>query len=501
MPLVTDDRRLPKPAGFARAWENLKPYLAATAIVGIASAVAPVLQRLPHANNSLLFLTGVLITAVRYGVWPSVYASLLSFVVYNLLFTPPFYTFDVGEEGDVATLVFFLVMASITGNLAARMREASHKQELALHHIAALQDFTRSAAAAASCADVLKALTWHLAGHFGADCIAEVPMGDDSEAAVATGHATTDGAVSADTMRQRMLTGQWSRWPIRMNRGADGYVAADVTQPGPDAEQYAGAIIDQAAVALDRIMLVAELENAKLATEREQLRTSLLSSVSHDLRTPLASIVGAASSLVEYEQTLNSANRSALLNSVLDETHRLDRYIQNLLDMTRLGHGPLVLDRDWEDTRDLVSAAVRRLRLTDDVRVKTRIDEDAQFIYVHGDLIEQVLVNLLANAVRYTPAGNPVVVAARMDGGDVLVDVADCGPGIPAADLERVFDLFYRVHERDRKNGTGLGLSICRGIARAHGGDVTAHTRPDGPGAVLRLRLPRVLPASGGFSS
>ncbi len=177
MPLVKDDRRLPKPGGIARLWESLRPYLAATVIIGIASAVAPVLQRLPHANNSLLFLTGVLITAVRYGTWPSVYASLLSFVIYNLLLTPPYFTFDVGEEGDLATLVFFLLMASITGNLAARMREASHKQELALRHIAALQDFTRSAAAAASCADLLKALTRQLAGHFGADCIVEVTGG------------------------------------------------------------------------------------------------------------------------------------------------------------------------------------------------------------------------------------------------------------------------------------------------------------------------------------
>ncbi len=272
-----------------------------------------------------------------------------------------------------------------------------------------------------------------------------------------------------------------------------------MTGLSPDERQYAGTIIDQAAVALDRILLVSELESAKFSAEREQLRASLLSSVSHDLRTPLASIVGAASSLVEYEHSLNPANRTALMNTILDETHRLDRYIQNLLDMTRLGHGPLVLDRDWEDTRDLVSAAVRRLRLTDDVRVETRIDEDAQLIYVHGDLIEQVLVNLLANAARYTPAGSQVVVSAAMNGDDVLIDVADCGPGIPESDRERVFDLFYRVHERDRQSGTGLGLTICRGIAVAHGGDVTAHSQPEGTGAVLRLRLPRVLPASGGF--
>jgi two-component system, OmpR family, sensor histidine kinase KdpD len=499
MPVIADDRRLHRPARTESAWERLRPYLAATAIIAVASAVAPVLQRLPHANNSLLFLTGVLITAVRYGVWPSIYASLLSFVVYNFLFTPPLYTFDVGEEGDLATLVFFLLMAAITGNLAARMREAGHKREIALRHIAALQEFTRNAAAAASCTDVLQALARHLADHFRSGCIAGIPAGDSGEAAVAVARPGTAGdELSVEAARARIQTGQWTRWPILTTRQSDAFAAVEAARPAPDEEAYASAVIEQAAVALDRILLVSELESVKLITEREQLRASLLSSVSHDLRTPLASILGAASSLKEYDCALGATDREALMSSVLDETHRLDRYIQNLLDMTRLAHGPLELHRDWEDLRDLIATAVRRLRLRDDIRIETTVDEDAQLVFVHGDLVEQALVNLLDNAARYTPAGGRIEVTARADAGYVDVEIADSGPGIPAADLERVFDPFYRVRERDRRSGTGLGLSICRGIAHAHGGDVMARVRPDGTGAILRFRLPATRPASGG---
>lgn len=501
MPVDAANSRLPQHAFVRRAWRRLRPYVAATAIIGVASAVAPVLQRLPHANISLLFLTGVLITAVRYGVRPSIYASLLSFVVYNFLFTQPLYTFDVGEEGDLATLVFFLLVAAITGNVAARTREAGHKRELALRHVAALQEFTRSTAAAASCTDVLQALAGHLAGHFSTLCLAEVPRGAGGETAVAVAGAdlATDKP-SVDAIRAQIRAGRWTRWPIPLKRGSAAFVA--VQRPGllPDAEAYASAIVDQAAVALDRIMLVTELESAKLITEREQLRASLLSSVSHDLRTPLASIVGAASSLKEYDRALSPSDRESLLSSVLDETHRLDRYIQNLLDMTRLAHGPLELQRDWEDLRDLIAAAIRRLRLSN-IRIGTSVDEDAELVFVHGDLVEQVLVNLLDNAARYTPAGGRIEITARADGGFVDVEVGDFGPGIPASDRERVFDPFYRVHERDRRSGTGLGLSICRGIARAHGGDVTARARPDGTGAILRFRLPKTQPAIGSNAS
>jgi two-component system sensor histidine kinase KdpD len=240
-------------------------------------------------------------------------------------------------------------------------------------------------------------------------------------------------------------------------------------------------------------MLVGDLEEARLVSQREQLRVALLSSVSHDLRTPLSSVIGAASSLLAYESSLSNKDRSELLQSIVEEAERLDRYIQNLLDMTRLGQGELKLKRDWEDVRDLVSAASRRLHLNArPVRTNVVVSSDAQLLDVHGDLMEQVFVNLLDNASRYSPANSTICVKVARDGDAVVIEVSDEGPGIPEADREKVFDPFYRVHERDRKSGTGLGLSICRGIVRAHGGEVTAHARTTGGGAMLKIRLPQV---------
>jgi two-component system sensor histidine kinase KdpD len=358
-----------------RAWTRAKPFVTATFFVAVAAGIAPLLQRLPHANLSLLFLTGVLIVAVRYGLWPSIYASILSFFVFTFFFTSPYMTFSIREEGDVATLVFFLVMASITGNLASRLRDAMAKREAAMHRTA---------------------------------------------------------------------------------------------------------------------LLLKDLEQANIVSEREQLRSALLTSVSHDLRTPLSSIIGAASSLLAYERSLSGKDKNILLQSVLDEAERLDRYIQNLLDMMRLGQGQLELHRDWQDLRDLVSTASRRLRLSArGFGLDTDISGDAELIYVHGDLIEQVLVNLFDNAARYSPEGGRIRLRATRNNDDVVIDVADQGPGIPEADRERVFDPFYRVHERDRKSGTGLGLSICRGILRAHGGDAAAFPPAGDIGALLRLRIPQ----------
>lgn len=452
-------------------WARVRPFVMATAIVGLATAVAPVLQRLPHANLSLLFLTGVLIVAVRFGFWPSIYASVLSFLVFNFFFTYPIYTFVVGEKGDLATLVFFLLMASLSSNLAAHMRDAIRNKEHAVRRVTALQTLTRNVAAAATQEQVLNTLANHLADQFVCE---------------------TRVKTASDTPQTDAVTADWMAWPIETSRGPHGTVALRRTDLSADEENFVGVLVSQASVALERVLLVAQLEAANLEAQRVQMRAALLSSVSHDLRTPLASIIGAASSLLAYDKSLKTHDRNALMHSVLTESERLDRYIQNLLDMTRLGHGGLELQWDWEDLRDLVSAASRRLRISSrNIHLQTDISSEAQLVHVHGDLIEQVLVNLLDNAVRYSPEGGVILVVARREDNEVVIDIADEGPGIPLTERERVFDAFYRVNESDRKIGTGLGLSICRGIVRAHHGEVTAEPPAGGTGALLRIRIPQ----------
>jgi two-component system sensor histidine kinase KdpD len=476
-------------------WLSVRPFVLASAVVAVAGMTAPVLQRLPHANLSLLFMTGVLIVAVRYGFWPSIYASLLSFLVFNFFFTEPLYTFKVSEEGDLATLVFFLLMASISANLAFRMRDAMTKRETATARTAALQAMTQKVAGAATRDQILQILVDQLADNL--MCAVVAVAAEDSTGAAAK-RFTSGRMVRPLPGWNELLPSSsklvgWTTLPINTKRGRIGAVAINRHIVTREERDYANALTDQAAIAVERTMLVGDLEEARLVSQREQLRVALLSSVSHDLRTPLSSVIGAASSLLAYESSLSNKDRSELLQSIVEEAERLDRYIQNLLDMTRLGQGELKLKRDWEDVRDLVSAASRRLHLNArPVRTNVVVSSDAQLLDVHGDLMEQVFVNLLDNASRYSPANSTICVKVARDGDAVVIEVSDEGPGIPEADREKVFDPFYRVHERDRKSGTGLGLSICRGIVRAHGGEVTAHARTTGGGAMLKIRLPQV---------
>jgi two-component system sensor histidine kinase KdpD len=262
----------------------------------------------------------------------------------------------------------------------------------------------------------------------------------------------------------------------------------------------ARSLCDQAALALDRTQLVADLEQARLVSETEQLRSALLSSVSHDLRTPLASIIGSTTSLLEYGKSISEQDRHELLEMVVDEAQRLDRHIQNLLDMTRLGQGSLSLQRDWVDLHDIISGALDRLRgALKDLPVVIDIGADIPLLWVHGVLIEQALVNLLDNAVRFSPPGGRIEISARRCKEHIEIDISDQGPGIPENEREKIFDMFYTARQGDRgkRQGTGLGLAICRGMIGAHGGRVTAHAGRVEPGSRMHVDLPLVLPAAG----
>jgi two-component system sensor histidine kinase KdpD len=476
----------------ARFRQHARPFVSTTVIVGLAAAISPVLQRLPLANLSLLFMTGVLVVALRYGLWPSVYGSFLSFLVYNFLFTPPVYTFSVNDEGDLASLVFFLIMASLTGNLAARMRDAIRTRDKAMRHSAELQELTRHLAGAVTGKEVLQHLVNHLENDLTCCAVASASRDASARVCVISKNSSALHDNPTKVFQRTSDSFNWTSWTIETTRGLAGRVAVNKSSLTPEQREHAGALTSQTIVALERTVLVEELAAAKLVSERERMRAGLLSSVSHDLRTPLSSVIGSASSLLEYDASLSVDSRTILLRSVLDEAERLDRYIQNLLDMTRLDQGMLNLQCNWEDIGDLVASASRRLRLAAcGFRVRTQINEGAELVFLHGELIEQVLVNLLDNAVHFSSCPGEICVNATMDRGDVVIEVCDNGPGIAVPERENVFDPFYRVNDRDKKPGTGLGLSVCRGIVRAHGGEITAHAGPGGAGALLRIRIPQ----------
>lgn len=474
-------------------------YFFAGGVALVMVGLAVLLHRyLPHANLSLLFLTGVLVVSATTGPGPSLLAGLLSFLAFNYLFTPPVYTLAVADEGDLATLAFFLLMAAVTGHLAATMRRESAGRKAALERISKLYEFSNQTASLLSGEEILVALRDHLVR-----CL-------DRPVSILQGaqERHTEGSSPRSESQGPEPAVIDKAWPYLVDGpvNLDGYqflglvvnntpVAAAVFEGAAEPGQFeiARSLCEQASLALDRTRLAEELEESRLVSQTEQLRSALLSSVSHDLRTPLAAIIGSSSSLLEYGASFSEEDKHELLGTVVAEARRLDRYIQNLLDMTRLGQGRLSLSRDWVDVSDLVASAVGRLDVEGtDISIETHIARDVPLLHIHGALIEQALFNLLDNAQRFSPPGGCVAIRVSVEDGFVEFRVEDEGPGIPAQERERVFDMFYTARDGDRgtMQGTGLGLAICRGMAGAHGGTVVAADGPRGKGTSMRMRLP-----------
>lgn len=484
--------------------EQPKAYLSAVGIVFITMLLAfPAHQLMPHANLSLLFLTGILIISARTGLGPSLVASVLSFLIFNFLFTPPYYTFEVADDGDVATLIFFLLMAAITGNLAARMHQEIGKRRASLRHISMLYDFTRRMSSVAEVEDILTAVMVHFEHFLKKNVAVFIP----DKAGQPMLRLRTDGAPDID---QKVIDQAWvkvesnpyfnARWsflPLSTDGGLAGMVAIQDSLMESENLELCRSLCRQAAIALHRTQLAADLEHARLVSETEQLRSALLSSVSHDLRTPLSSIIGSTTSLLEYGETFSRDDRTDLLKTVVEEARRLDRHIQNLLDMTRLGQGALTLHRDWVDLHDIVASAISRLPdALKELSVQIDIAPDVPLLWVHGVLIEQALVNLLDNAARFSPVSGTIEIKAHCLPEAIEINLCDEGPGIPEDEREKIFDMFFTARQGDRSNfqGTGLGLAIVRGMVAAHGGTVSADSNSSGKGTCMSIRLPLTLP-------
>jgi len=275
-----------------------------------------------------------------------------------------------------------------------------------------------------------------------------------------------------------------------------GVLGIDRDAPGPlltpDERRLLDALADQVAVAIERISLARGLAETRVLAETERMRSALLTSISHDLRTPLASILGTVSSLRSYADKYDASDREELLVTLESEAERLNRFVGNLLDMTRLESGAIELKLDLVDVAEIIGAALERAgNVLAHHRTEVEIKPDLPMVRLDAVLFEQVLFNLLDNAAKYAPAGSRIDLRARRDGDTVAIEVIDEGPGIPPADLERIFDKFYRVHAQDRRRaGTGLGLAICRGFVEAQGGRIEARNRRDRSGAILMVRIP-----------
>jgi two-component system sensor histidine kinase KdpD len=290
--------------------------------------------------------------------------------------------------------------------------------------------------------------------------------------------------------------GEWFYLPLATARGAVGILGLQFDLPGvvisPDQRRLLEALAGQAAVAIERTRLVRDMEQARLLTETERLRDALLSTVSHDLRTPLASIIGAVSSLLTYGATYDENTRRELLLTIQEEAERLNRFVGNLLDMMRLEAGALELKREWVEIDDVIGTALSRLgQSLTQFQLVVEVQPALPMIWIDFILVEHVLVNLLENAAKYSPPQTTIRVNARREEQSIVLEVADEGIGVPATELEQIFDKFYRVQRGDRQGaGTGLGLSICRGIIEAHGGKISARAPTSGKGTLFTVTFP-----------
>ncbi|WP_090732213.1 ATP-binding protein [Azotobacter beijerinckii] len=478
----------------------LATLLASIAAWGISRVLA-----LP--NISLVFLVAVLLVAVRSGFGPALVCALLSFFAYDLLFISPAFSLTVKSQADVLTLMFFLFMAALTGNLATRQRRQMQALRETQVETSALLELTRKLSAATDRRAVLAAAVQQFSAWRELDVCLLGPDGAGGlrvEAGVSAGLGEHEQA-AADWVWQHELPaglgtdtlpdGRWWWWPLSGEEGPLALlgIAPRDRQPLPAIRRRLLVALGQPlAQALARAQLAQQLEAARLRGETEQLRSALLASVSHDLRTPLTVMHGAIDSLLTLDGQIGAADRRELLESTRDEAERLDRYIQNLLDMTRLGHGALKLERDWVAPVDIVATSLQRLRpVLAPFALETRIPAELPLLHVHAALIEQALVNVLENAARFSPPGGRLRVAVESDGAELRLSVSDQGPGIPPAEREKIFDMFYTAARGDRGGpGTGLGLAICQGILGAHGGRITVGDGLDGQGATLILHLP-----------
>ena len=459
------------------------PYLRAIAAVAVATAVgAAIASTIDVPNISLVFLIAVLFCAIADGLGASLFASLLGVLAYDFFFLPPLYSLDISDPADIVSTVAFLIAAVLASNLAARSRQQTKIAEHRAQLMAELHSYSSKLAGIAKLEDLGHAATRQIATMLNVNAALVLPEG--TRPALQFAHPTAGAA--PDPLRL----------PLRTERDTIGVLEIEREREPPalsvEEQRLLGALADQTAVAVERIRLADHIDEARLAAETERLRTVLLRSISHDLRTPLASILGAVTGLRAYDASYDRAARDELMATIQDEAERLNRFVGNLLDMTRLESGTLELRRRPADLDDIVGTALARCaKVLARHRVELDLAADLPPLDVDFSLFEQVLVNLLENAAKYTPAGSTIVIRSRQVGDTAEIEVIDCGPGIPPEDLERVFDQFYRVRAGDRQQaGTGLGLAICRGFIGALGGRIVARNRPDRAGAVLAISLP-----------
>jgi len=487
-------------------------YAVGVTCVIAATGLALLLDRtFERVDLGVIYLTAVLAAGALYGLRPALAAATVAFLTYNFLFLQPKFSFAIGSPTDVLTLIVFWGVALTTGALAGRVREQARAAQRRASAVSALLAASQRLTGIGDRGEAARILAEQTAAAAGAGAVVLLPVENeltltagapgkpelDAEAMAAARWAWEKGE-PAGHGTGTLPQARWTFRPlqgVRDRAGVAGIEAAALS-PGSDEEKLALALLDQGAVAVERADLAGQAVETETLRRTDRFRGALMNSVSHDLRTPLSTVLGASTTLIDLGDKLKPAVRADLLLSIREEAERLSRYVGDLLDMTRLEGGGLNIRADWVDVRDVLNAAGKRVaRRLGERKLARDFPAQLSLVMVDQGLLEQALVNILENAIAYSPDGSTLELAAYEDRGAVVISIEDEGKGIPTAELERVFDKFRRMEEpSDRTKGAGLGLAIARGFVEAMNGRIAAASPiQDGKGTRILISLPKAV--------
>ncbi|MFN8636978.1 MAG: DUF4118 domain-containing protein [Chloroflexota bacterium] len=495
------------------------PQASGTSVAGTVAGVAAISvvigliqSRIDIPNLSILYLLVVMFCAVTWGWWHALGAAVLAFLAYDFLFVEPIHTFTIRDPQEWLALSIFLAVAAVTSTLAARERARREQASRQARTATLLYDLSRALVNEDQTAG-LRAVAERLVRELGLDGVVIARSDEEGRldpiVAVGQVEAASGAEPSGRVFSAPRGPGGPGRWivlkphgprhraavanfPLRNDRRQIGMLRLVGRSGGfaDDETHLLATIADRLAVDLEQRHLREEANRVEVLRRTDALRTALLSSVSHDLRTPLAAIKASGESLLQDDVAWSADDRAGFAGAIVRESDRLNRLVGNLLDMSRIEGGALRPQRNWYDLGELVREVIGRLHAVVQGRpVELAIDDDLPPISLDYLMIDQVVTNLIENAVKYTPAGTPLAVQVTRQGGRLQVAVVDRGPGIPPARRDAVFDKFYRLERRAGIQGSGLGLAVSKGLVEGHGGRIWIDETPGG-GATFRFELP-----------
>jgi two-component system sensor histidine kinase KdpD len=512
--VVSENEVIPQRA-IPESWTPHRPmdrYLSSVGLVIIFTLLGfPLRGFLDPTNLVMLYLVAVVISAVFLGRGPAILASFLSVFSFDFFFVEPRFTFSVNDTQYILTFIGLLLVGLIISNSAALLRDQVDALRRRDQQTQALNNLSRELTGAISLEQVLEIAIRNIGELFNRKVVILLPEGERlvaQESASGFELSETDLAVAAWAFKNGQPAGRGTDtlpaadiryMPLVAARGTVGVLGVRPSDPQFGLTQEQRMLLEGfanlAALAIERAAFAEKAAQSETLRNTEKLQTALLNSISHELRTPLASITGVLTSLGESEKSgagykLDSATRLELVNSATQQAQRLNRLVENLLDMTRLEAGVLKLNREPGDIQDLIGTVLGQ---TPDRfcshPLKFEMPAEIPLVMMDGSLVAQVLSNLLDNACKYSPTKSPIEIGVSLFDDRIEISICDHGIGVPPEDLERIFDKFYRVQRQENVAGTGLGLSICRGIIEAHGGKIWARNNPD-EGVTFTFSLP-----------